>query len=614
VTLTWWRVRAAQPSRNTWGRRRPTGPSRRTGFKPRVESLEDRCLLAVDVILEWNAVMLQANAVDHSLAAPEEGGPNLTARAFAITSAAMYDAYNSIHPIGDPYLTVAPNADHASSDAAVAQAGHDTLVALFPSQQAAFDAALTQTLARVPDGAFEDRGRAVGQFVAAQILAARAHDNADTIQDPPYVPNGLPGFHNVDPTHPGQGFYAPDYQSVTPFALRSAEQFEPPALDVGTPTGRAAFLRSVAYTAAYYEVLLLGGDGTTTRTLRTAEQTQIGIYWGYDGRPGLGTPPRLYNQIVRTVAAQEHNTEAQNARLFALVNLSMADAGLICWDRKYDDNFWRPILGIRDGGSDGNPLTIGIPTWTPLGAQVSNPRPGEINFTPNFPAYTSGHATFGAAAFKTLERFYGTDHITFTFVSDEFNGVTRGSDGQVRPVVARTFHSFSQAAEENGQSRIYLGIHWAFDKIFGISSGDQVANYVFKNFLRPRTRSGAGVALSPAAAAALVADTLVAPGTAGTTSADSTAGLGPHILSELLAGAPTPSGPALSGQGLAPSSSLVLGSSFAAATFQHSVPGFDQFWAHPAVARATADWVDLLLRGSVDGAVLGDPFLRGAGL
>src|SRR5262245_39583531 len=195
MSLTPWPTRAAQAPRTPWGRPCPTVPSRRAGFRPKVESLEERCLLAVDVILEWNAVMLQANAVDHSLAAPEEGGPTLTARAFAIVSAGMYDAYNSIQQIGNPYLTVAPNADHASSEAAVAQAARDTLTALFPTQQAAFDAALTQTLARVPDGPFEDRGRDVGRFVAAQILQARAHDNADTIGDPAYVPNGLPGFH-----------------------------------------------------------------------------------------------------------------------------------------------------------------------------------------------------------------------------------------------------------------------------------------------------------------------------------------------------------------------------------------------------------------------------------
>jgi hypothetical protein len=490
MTLTWRRGREKQ-SASTWKRRGPAAPCRRTVFKPGIESLEERCLPAVDVILEWNAVMLQANAVDHSGSAPEEGGPTLTARAFAIVSAAMYDAYNSINQIGDPYLTVAPNASHASDDAAVAQAARNTLVALYPSQQATFDAALAQTLARVPNGPSEDRGRDVGSFVAARILQARANDHADSIQDPPYVPNGLKGFHNVDPTHPGQGFYAPDYQSVTPFALRSANQFEPPALDDGTPAGRAATLKSLPYTLAYYEVFALGGDGVTTPTLRTPEQTMIGMFWGYDGRPGLGTPPRLYNQIVRTVAAEEHNTEAENARLFALVNLAMADAGLVAWNRKYDDDFWRPILGIRGGGSDGNPFTIGDPNWTPLGAQVSNPRPGETNFTPNFPSYTSGHATFGAAMFQTLTRFYGTDDITFTFVSDEFNGITRGADGQVRPVVSRTFHSFSQAAEENGQSRIYLGIHWAFDKTQGIRSGDQVANYIFSNFLRPRAGGGA---------------------------------------------------------------------------------------------------------------------------
>src|SRR5262249_52532902 len=153
-----------------------------------------------------------------------------------------------------------------------------------------------------------------------------------------------------------------------------------------------------------------------------------------------------------------------NARLFALVNIAMADAGLTAWNNKYDDEFWRPILGIRNGATDGNSATTGDSNWTPLGAQVSNPRPGETNFTPNFPAYTSGHATFGAAAFEVLTRFYARDDISFTFISDEFNGVTRGSDGKVRPVIARTYHSFTQAKLENAQSRIYLGIHWAFDR------------------------------------------------------------------------------------------------------------------------------------------------------
>jgi hypothetical protein len=273
---------------------------------------------------------------------------------------------------------------------------------------------------------------------------------------------------------------------MTPFTLTSVDEFAPPALDDGTVPGRAAFLQSEAYTLAYYEVLALGGDGTTTPTVRTPEQTEIGIFWSYDGRPGLGTPPRLYNQIARVIAEQQNNTVEQNARLFALVNLAMADGGLSCWSRKYQDNFWRPILGLRNVDSDGNTVTLGDASWTPLGAQASNSRPGESNFTPAFPSYTSGHATFGAALFRTLERFYGTDAIGFTLISDEFNGVTRGADDQVRPLVARTYTSFSQAAFENAQSRIYLGIHWAFDRDAGINCGNAVADYVFDNFLTPR--------------------------------------------------------------------------------------------------------------------------------
>lgn len=450
-----------------------------------VELLQDRNLLLVDPILEWNAVMIQADAVDHSEAVHQQQGPILSSRAFAITSAAMYDALNSIEKIGTPYLAVAPDADGASVDAAVAQAAHDTLVALYSTQTVAFDFALDLTLARVPDEPSKTQGIAIGQFVANSILQARANDGSADTNNPPYVPIDAPGFHQPDPTNPNQGFYAPHGGSIAPFAMTSVQQFTPPALDDGTTAGRAAFLQSEDYTLAYYEVFALGGDGITTPTVRTAEQTEIGMFWGYDGRPGLGTPPRLYNQIARVIAEQQSNTVEQNARLFALINLAMADAGCTCWSRKYEDNFWRPILGVRNGEDDGNPVTIGEPNWTPLGAQASNPHAGEINFTPGFPSYTSGHATFGAALFKTLERFYGTDDVPFIFISDEFNGITRGVDGQTRPIVARSYDSFSQAAFENGQSRIYLGIHWAFDRDQGISCGNSIANYVFDNFLKP---------------------------------------------------------------------------------------------------------------------------------
>ncbi len=442
--------------------------------------------MAVDVILEWNDILLQANANDHSLSAPEQGGPILTARAFAIVSAAMYDAYNSVEHIGESFLVSIPRASKADSDAAVAQAAHDTLAALFPTQKSLFDSALGQTLHRIHNGLSEIQGRVVGALVARRFLADRADDGAAGLANNTYVYNGLPGFHKADPLHPNQGYYASSAMDVDPFALVDLDQFAARHLDDATPEGRLEFLGSEEYTLAYNEVLALGGDGVTSPTERTAGQTAIGIYWGYDGRPGLGTPPRLYNQIVRTVAADEQNTEAENARLFALVNVAMADAGLTSWNNKYDDSFWRPIMGIRKGDLDENPDTEGFANWTPLGAPASNPRPGETNFTPPFPAYTSGHATFGAATFQILTRFYGRDDISFTFVSDELNGATLDADGTVRPLVSRTFDSFTEAKLENAQSRIYLGIHWAFDRDDGIRTGDQVADYVFENFFEAR--------------------------------------------------------------------------------------------------------------------------------
>jgi hypothetical protein len=247
---------------------------------------------------------------------------------------------------------------------------------------------------------------------------------------------------------------------------------------------------------AYMQVKRLGAEDSTERT---TDQTEIGIYWGYDVARGLGDPPRLYNQIARVIAAQEGNTVGQNARMFALINLAMADAGIQCWGVKYRDILWRPIVAIRDGDIDGNPDTVGDPNWQPLGAPRSNPLPSETeNFTPPFPSYTSGHATFGGAAFKTMADFYQTNDISFSipfdFISDEFNGVTRDIHdaipdiilNHVRDMLPRHFNSFSQAAAENAASRIFLGIHYRFDAIQGVSAGDRIADYTFDHLLRAR--------------------------------------------------------------------------------------------------------------------------------
>jgi hypothetical protein len=243
-------------------------------------------------------------------------------------------------------------------------------------------------------------------------------------------------------------------------------------------------------------VKLLGGDGLVTPTTRTTEQTQIGIFWAYDGTPSLCAPPRLYNQVAMRIANKMGtDTDAlELARLLALVNVAMADAGIASWDSKYYYQYWRPVTGIREADEgtgpsklgDGNPATVGDKYFSPLGAPASNLM--GVNFTPPFPAYPSGHAVFGGALFETLRNFYRTDRIPFTFVSDEFNGETKDNSGNVRPKLTRSFSSLSQAEEENARSRIYLGIHWSFDATEGVKQGNRVADYVFKNMLRPDRR------------------------------------------------------------------------------------------------------------------------------
>jgi hypothetical protein len=452
-------------------------PGRRS-LKPLLERMESVCLLSVNMVLRWNTVAIDAGAVDHSGGTPSQGGPTRTARALAIVQTAVFDAVNAIDRQYQPYAVPRRAPRDASSKAAVAQAAHDTLAALYPDQKATFDRVLRRSLAVVPDGLTEDLGRATGRFAAKKILKARADDGARI--DPAYSEPVAAGVFQVFPGEPDA--LTPGWGDVKPFAMNTAAAFmAPPSPEM---TG-------AEYAAAYDEVKRLGGDGVTTTTERTAEQTEIGLFWAYDGTPGLGTPPRLYNQIVQAIARQQGNTLVQTARLFALVNIAMADAGCAGWGTKYTFDVWRPIRGIRQQDAagnvldDGNPSTEADPTWTPLGAPCTNCPPGQTGFTPPFPAYVSGHATFGASVFETLKNFYGRDDIRFTFTSDELDGRSRDPDGTVRPLRPRTFTSFSQAAEENGQSRIYLGIHWKFDKDQGITQGNAIADYVFSHVLTP---------------------------------------------------------------------------------------------------------------------------------
>lgn len=436
---------------------------------------EHSALLRQDVVLAWNDIMLDANAADHSLAAPDQGGPTKTSRAFAMVSTAVFDAVNAIGGKYQPYLIQPAGYRLADMRAAVAVAAHDTLLELYPQQANVFDDALDRWLGAIPNGFREQKGIQLGHLSADACIASRVDDGSDVMVM--HMPTNEPGHHQPDPDHPGQGFLGPVWGEVTPFVIEDVAGFRSPAPPAMT---------SAEYTEAFDEVKAYGGNGTTTSTIRTEEQTNIGLYWAYDGTPGLGTPPRLYNQITVQIARQKHNSVEENARLLALVNLSMADAGIQCWDNKYFHDFWRPVIGIRQADTDGNADTLADPNWTPLGAPYSNGDGSHQNFTPPFPAYGSGHATFGAATFETIANFYRTNRIRFTFVSDELNGVTTDNNGVVRDRVPRTFRNLDQAIQENAQSRIYLGIHWSFDASEGIRSGKAIADYVTENVLRPR--------------------------------------------------------------------------------------------------------------------------------
>ena len=448
-------------------------------------------------VRHWNRVAIDASGLDHTPVAPGESrvfgeqlGPGRSSRAMAIVHLAVFEVVNAVEGDYGSYIGLGRAKIGISMKVGIAQAAHDTLAALFPSQSLWFDEDLAEELAEIPEGRLKTNGIALGKRSAAGVLAARANDGSQHSEPRigvEFLASNDPGKWRQDPISRIPLALGAYWGDVKPFVLDRAEQFRvppPPRLD------------SPEYTAAFNEVKQLGGDGLVTPTTRTAEQAQIGIFWAYDGTPSLCAPPRLYNQMTMRIARQmgTDTNVTELARLLALVNVAMADAGIAAWESKYYYQYWRPIAGIREsdehtgpsGSGDGNPATVGDPGYSPLGAPASNLT--GPNFTPPFPAYPSGHAVFGGALFQTLRNFYQTDRIAFTFISDEFNGTTRDNQGAVRPLVERSFARLSQAEEENGQSRIYLGIHWAFDKTEGIAQGHRVADYVFKNLLRPQHR------------------------------------------------------------------------------------------------------------------------------
>jgi len=395
-----------------------------------------------DVIIDWNNVAIDAVRAT--------GGPPCPiARAFAMTHVAMYDAVNSIERTHYPYHVMLDAPPGTSRVAAAAAAGQRVLSHLFPQQLDVFDAALQGSLAGVPDGAGERNGIVLGRMVADAIIALRAGDGSN-------APEGFefgsdPGDYVPTPPDFTQPPFNPEWGRLKPWTMNTGAMFRPPLPPA---------LSSAEYAAALNEVKELGRRDSTTRT---QEQTQIAWFWAND-RDGTFKPPGQLNHLTQVVAQQQGNTLAENARLFALVNLALAEAGIVAWDAKYDMSvqFWRPVTGVRQADRDDNPDTAADPNWLPLG-----------DFTPPFPAYISGHATFAAAHAAVMAKFYGRDEIEFTI----------GTDEPIVRDVKRTFRSFSDAARENGLSRIYLGVHWRFDFEEAYKAGTSVGQYVADSYL-----------------------------------------------------------------------------------------------------------------------------------
>jgi hypothetical protein len=427
-------------------------------------------------VRHWNEVAIDTSGVDHTPGVPggrvfgEQLGPGRASRAMAIVHTAVFDAMNAVAGGYQGYTGLRAAPLGTSVEAAIALAAHDTLVALFPSQADDLDEELAADLRVIPEGRPKTLGIKLGQAAAAAMLARRQDDGSDHPEPRigiDWIPGDGPGQWRQDPISKNPLALGAHWDEVDPFVLQSSDQFRvppPPALG------------SRPYAAAFDEVKTLGGDGIVTPTSRTDDQTFAGIFWAYDGTPSLCAPPRLYNQITMRIAEQQRTGPLELARLLALINVAMADAGIAIWESKYHYRLWRPVTGIRE--EDGNGATAPDPTFSPLGAPASNLT--GPNFTPPFPAYPSGHAGFGGALFQMLRNVYGTDRIPFAFVSDEFNGETLDNEGHLRPLMPRRFASLSQAEEENGQSRIYLGIHWAYDKTEGIAQGRRIADYVFR--------------------------------------------------------------------------------------------------------------------------------------
>jgi PAP2 superfamily len=399
-------------------------------------SYADSAVGPADEVIQWNKTLL--TIVRTPGAQPATVHPT---RSFAIMHAAVYDAVNAIDATHKPYLVRVEHVSaHASQEAAVAAAAHETLITLYPAFQTTLDQQYDRSLAQIPDGADKTTGIDVGRAVALATLTLRSDDGAAATPIP-FVFGSAPGdYQSTPPNFPKQPVFT-HWSRVTPFALERAKQFR-----LGPPPA----LTSAEYTAVFNEVKALG---IANSTAATADQKLIGRFWN-------GAIQNYWNEITQTAVQAHHLTTAQSARVFALLNLTLADEVIAFYDTKYTYNFWRPVTAIRAAATDGNPETAADPNWLP---QAGN--------TAADPSYPGAHATISAGGAFVLSALFGDKPFQLSVTSEVLPGIVRSFDG------------FAAVEKEASLSRVYAGQHFRSDENAGERLGSSVADFVVDNFL-----------------------------------------------------------------------------------------------------------------------------------
>jgi hypothetical protein len=438
-----------------------------------VERLEDRSVPSANVVLHWNEILLQ------SLTTQPPRVP--LARNLALVHVAMFDAVNAIDRSYEPYAAHVHASHGASQEAAAAQAAHDTLTALYPSRQSMYDAALAEDLKGIPPG-LARQGIAIGQEVARQILELRSNDGAAAVMS--YnPPNNAPGTYQLTPPNfaAAANVHVP---FITPFAVESSSQFRP---------GQFPALTSAEYARDLNEVKVVGASDADQAGVdrdgnglpdRTADQTLVAELW----RLPL-TNHQIWNRIAQDQAAANHLGLPETARLFALLDMAINDGLETSNESKYHYILWRPITAIRRADEDGNPATQAETTW-----MTEHPT------TPPYPSYASNASAIGAASATVLAEVFGSNNVPFVVNWAPYTPVGG----------PRSYTSFSQAANEMANSRIYGGIHFRFDCVAGLGIGRDVAHYVVDNYLRPVSHGHGDELQAATAAAGQVKDSLSA--------------------------------------------------------------------------------------------------------